>query len=77
MSATNDKHANTIVKLAPQFNPTAHKVADIRTSGDPRALSFINGVNNLTTDSHFFPSGDLNYHEPTHRDFLAWPTWAR
>lgn len=71
VSATGDKHANTIVKLAPRCTLTAQKVTDIRISGDPRALSFINGVNNLTIDSRFFPSGDFNYHEPSHRFFLA------
>ena len=30
------------------------------------------GVNNLTIDSRFFPTGDFNFHEPSHRDFLAW-----
>ena len=72
VSATDDDHANALVKLAPQFHLSAIKVADIRASGDSRALSFIKGVNNLTIDSRFFPVGDFNFHETTHRTFLAW-----
>ena len=72
MSAADDEHATTLVKLASQFHLTAHKLSDIRTSGDSCALSFIDGVNNLTIDSRFFPTGDFNFHEPSHHDFLAW-----
>jgi hypothetical protein len=72
VSANDDDHAAALVKLAPQFHLSAIKVADIRASGDSRALSFIKGINNLTIDSRLFPAGDFNFHEATHREFLAW-----
>ena len=73
VSANDDDHTAALVKLAPQFHLSAIKVADIRASGDSRALSFIlKGINNLAIDSRLFPAGDFNFHEATYCEFLAW-----
>ena len=48
------------------------RIADIRTSTNPRFLSFINGINNLSISSDCFPKGAFNYNEPSHREAFAW-----
>jgi hypothetical protein len=72
ISALDDAHAADLEKNAPRFRLVAYKLANVRTSGDSRALSFIDGINNLSIDSRFFPTGDFNCHEATHRHVLAW-----
>ena len=72
VSVNDDDHATALVNLATQFHLSAIKVADICASGDSGALSFNKGINNLIIDSRLFPAGDFNFHEATHRKFLAW-----
>jgi hypothetical protein len=72
ISALDDAHAADLEKHAPRFRLVAYKLANVRASGDSRALSVLDGINNLSIDSRFFPTGDFNCHEASHRHVLAW-----
>ena len=48
------------------------RIADIRTSTNPRFLSFVNGINNLSISSDCFPKGAFSYNKHSHREAFAW-----